>query len=226
MEIYDKTRKVPESALKTIIGGRLKGKSDINPIWRIKTLTECFGPCGFGWKYKITDKRLEKGENEISAFVDIELYVKWNGEWSEAIPGTGGSSFLSQEKSNLYQSDECFKMALTDAISVACKALGIAADVYWNSDTKYTQQVPQQDTQQCTSANNVDDIKKKIRDMIIELHGKDEYAKKLNEYTSFKSNNGEIVSGVDTLEKLTDKRVYATYGKIKTKMNELKKNAG
>ena len=30
------------------------------------------------------------------------------------------------------------KMALTDAISVACKSLGIGADVYWNKDnTKY-----------------------------------------------------------------------------------------
>ena len=34
--------------------------------------------------------------------------------------------------------DECFKMALTDAISVSCKALGVGADVYWNKDrTKY-----------------------------------------------------------------------------------------
>lgn len=30
-------------------------------------------------------------------------------------------------------------MALTDALSVACKALGVAADVYWQSDkSKYT----------------------------------------------------------------------------------------
>ena len=30
-------------------------------------------------------------------------------------------------------------MALTDAMSVACKALGVAADVYWQADkTKYT----------------------------------------------------------------------------------------
>lgn len=36
-------------------------------------------------------------------------------------------------------SDECFKMALTDAISVAAKAIGIGADVYWEKDkTKYT----------------------------------------------------------------------------------------
>ena len=36
-------------------------------------------------------------------------------------------------------SDECFKMALTDAISVAAKAIGVAADVYWQKDrTKYS----------------------------------------------------------------------------------------
>jgi len=38
----------------------------------------------------------------------------------------------------MYLSDECFKMALTDAISVAAKALGIGADVYFEKDkTKY-----------------------------------------------------------------------------------------
>lgn len=40
----------------------------------------------------------------------------------------------------MHISDECYKMALTDAISVACKALGVAADVYWSSDvTKYSE---------------------------------------------------------------------------------------
>lgn len=46
--------------------------------------------------------------------------------------------FASKEKSGIYVSDECYKMATTDAISVACKQLGIGADVYWDSDrTKY-----------------------------------------------------------------------------------------
>ncbi len=83
--------------------------------------------------------RMETGANgEISAFMDISLYYKYNGEWSEAVPGTGGSAFITKEKSGLYTSDECYKMALTDALSVACKALGIAADVYWDKDkTKY-----------------------------------------------------------------------------------------
>lgn len=140
LSIYNKVRAVPSEAQKPIQGGRLKGMTDINPMWRIKALTELFGPCGIGWKYTITDKRLEDGANEeISAFVDIDLYIKHEGEWSKSIPGTGGSMFVTKESRGLYTSDECFKMALTDAISVACKALGVGADVYWDKDrTKYT----------------------------------------------------------------------------------------
>lgn len=141
LNIYSQVRSVPKEALKEIQAGRLRGKSDINPMWRIKTLTEQFGPCGMGWKYIITDKRLEQGGNgEIAAFVDIDLFIKVDGEWSEAIPGTGGSMFVANESKGPYVSDECFKMALTDAISVACKALGFGADVYWDKDaTKYNQ---------------------------------------------------------------------------------------
>ena len=52
-------------------------------------------------------------------------------EWSKPIVGVGGSMFIAKEKSGPYTSDEAYKMALTDAISVSCKALGIAADIYW-----------------------------------------------------------------------------------------------
>lgn len=139
LTIYNEVRNVPDGAKRRIEAGRLKGKTDINPMWRIKALTEKFGPCGFGWKYVITDKRLEQGANgEVAAFLDIDLFVKADGVWSDAIPGTGGSAFVAKEKNGLYTSDECFKMALTDAISVACKALGFGADVYWDADkSKY-----------------------------------------------------------------------------------------
>lgn len=150
LDLWGKVKSVPQAAIKGITGGRLKGMSDINPMWRLKTLTEQFGICGVGWKYKIIEKRLETGaNNEVAAFVDIELYVKVNNEWSDAIPGTGGSSFVAKESRGLYTSDECFKMALTDAISVACKALGIGADIYWDKDkTKYSgrENQPEKDT--------------------------------------------------------------------------------
>lgn len=139
MEIYNGHRQPPKEALKTINAGRLKGMSDINPMWRIKALTEQFGPCGIGWYYTVDKQWIEPCGNESVAFVNISLYIKVDGEWSQAIFGTGGSKIIAMERSGAYVSDEAYKMATTDAISVACKQLGIAADVYWNSDrTKYS----------------------------------------------------------------------------------------
>ena len=134
LAIYEQAREVPESAIKPIVNGRLKGKSDINPVYRIKRMTEIFGPCGIGWRYEIVKQWLETYGNEVKAFTHINLYIKWEGEWSEAIPGIGGAAFVSMESKGAYVSDECYKMSLTDAMSVAMKALGIAADIYWAND--------------------------------------------------------------------------------------------
>ena len=147
LKIYEKVRAVPETAKKRIGAGRLKGMTDINPMWRIKVLTETFGPCGEGWYYEIEDRATypvpnREDADEIVAVVEIDLFYKLdNGEWSKPVHGTGGSKLMTQEKNGTYVNDEAFKMALTDAISVACKALGVGADVYWNSDnTKYIDQ--------------------------------------------------------------------------------------
>ena len=140
LELYNSFRAVPSEAKKEITGGRLKGMTDINPMWRIKCLTEKFGPCGFGWYYEITEKWIETcmAKDEITAHVTINLFIKYGGEWSKPITGVGGSMLVASERNGLYVNDECYKMALTDAISVACKSLGIGADVYWNKDnTKY-----------------------------------------------------------------------------------------
>ena len=141
LKIYEKFRVVPKEAQKEIVGGRLKGFTDINPMWRIKMLTEQFGVCGFGWKYEIVSQEIKDGANgEKSAFVTINLFVKVSDVWSAAIVGLGGSSFIANEKNGPYTSDECFKMAFTDALSIACKSLGMGADIYFNKDrTKYDQ---------------------------------------------------------------------------------------
>ena len=146
LELYEKIRKVPEEAKKTIVAGRLKGMTDINPMWRIKTLTEQFGPCGIGWYYETTKQWIEEVGEERVACVNINLYYQLNGEWSMPVFGTGGSKLSTVETKGVYVSDECYKMAVTDAISVACKSLGMGADVYWNKDrTKYSPTTPGQE---------------------------------------------------------------------------------
>lgn len=138
LDLYNKVREVPKEAQKPFNNGRFSG-TDINPMWRIKKLTEEFGICGFGWYYEITDKWLEKGQDDIiAAFVNINLFIKIGEEWSKPIQGTGGNTFVSKNKNGYQVSDECYKMALTDAISVAAKALGVGADIYFSNDrTKY-----------------------------------------------------------------------------------------
>lgn len=146
LKIYNAVKKVPKEAQRPITGGRLKGKTEINPMWRIKALTEQFGPCGIGWYYEVARQWLEPSGSEVAAFVNIQLYIKVGDEWSKPISGVGGAMFVEQQKGGAYVSDECYKMATTDAISVACKQLGIGADVYWDADkTKYTDPAQQPD---------------------------------------------------------------------------------
>lgn len=131
MNVFDKLSTPPESALRRIQAGRLKGKTDINPQWRYRAMTEQFGLCGVGWKYCIDERWTENGDNDqVMAFVKVSLYIKVGGEWSDAIPGTGGSMLVTKETKGLYSSDEAYKMATTDALSVAMKMIGVASQIY------------------------------------------------------------------------------------------------
>ena len=150
LSIYESVREVPKEAKKAIEAGRLKGKHDINPMWRIKKLTEVFGPAGFGWYTEIARTWTEASEcGEMAVFVDINLFVKKDGEWSKPIFGNGGNKLIANEKKYEngqtvyipYLDDDAYKKAYTDAISVAAKALGVGADVYFEKDKgKYASQ--------------------------------------------------------------------------------------
>lgn len=145
LKFYEMGRKVPQEAQRPISAGRLKGMTDINPMWRIKKLTEMFGPCGIGWYTEIVDIwRTESTAGtetgcEMIVECKINLYIKVDGEWSKPIVGIGGATTVANERNGYYTDDESSKKAYTDAISVACKALGIGADIYYAKDTtKYT----------------------------------------------------------------------------------------
>lgn len=139
MRYFNVLRTPPEDALKPIKGGRLAGRTDINPQWRYEALTALFGPCGIGWKYEITsEKHVPCPDGQLLLFVGINLYYKEDGEWSAPIPGYGGDSIISMEKGKLYYNDEAYKMAVTDALGTASKMIGVASEVYRGRlDTKY-----------------------------------------------------------------------------------------
>jgi hypothetical protein len=133
MKIWNAVKRPPESALKSITGGRLKGMTDIKPQWRYQVMTELFGPCGSGWKFVIHDMWTVPGSNDqLMAFAHLDLYFKTGPDsWSDPIPGVGGSMLVANESKGAHSSDEGFKMAITDALSTAMKVLGVGADVYF-----------------------------------------------------------------------------------------------
>lgn len=139
MKYYEAMRAVPKEAQKSFNNGKFSG-TDINPMWRIKKMTELFGPCGIGWYTEPVSRHMEQAEDGTTcAFVSINLYIKVDGEWSKPIYGEGGNTFATKTKAGyLSVSDEAFKMAYTDAISNAAKALGCGADIWFEKDrTKY-----------------------------------------------------------------------------------------
>lgn len=138
MSLWNAVKTPPDWALKKINGGRLNGMTDISPMWRIGKLTELYGPCGTGWYYDIVKLWSEQQGEQAAAFAQIALYVKDGDKWSQAIPGLGGSMLAAKQSSGLHVSDEAYKMAVTDALSVALKQLGFGATVYMGMmDTKY-----------------------------------------------------------------------------------------
>lgn len=146
LEIYNNLRAVPAEAQKSFNNGKFSG-TDINPMWRIKKMTEQFGACGIGWYYEIANREMVTSGNTTSAFISINLYVKVDGEWSKPIYGEGGNCFANVTKSGQQNvSDEAYKMALTDAISNATKQLGLGADIWFEKDkTKNTANQPAQE---------------------------------------------------------------------------------
>jgi len=128
---WEKMATPPDWAMTPIEGGRLRGKTDINPQWRYKVMTETYGPCGIGWKYEIVRLWTEPGvDGTVFAFALINLWIHTSTEWGEPIPGIGGSMLVEGEKKGLRANDEAFKMAVTDALSVAMKMLGVGSTVY------------------------------------------------------------------------------------------------
>ena len=139
LAMYNRWAQPPAEALKDFNNGRFKG-TDINPMWRIRVLTEEYGECGFGWYCTVNRMWQEESPatKEIMVFCEVSLFVKRGEEWSKPIVGVGGNTFVASRKSGPQASDEAYKMAYTDALGIACKALGIGANVWWKApDSKY-----------------------------------------------------------------------------------------
>ncbi len=124
-------------------GGGFKG-TDINPTWRMKRMTEVFGPVGQGWGWRINHHwsqeiawTLRDGTAKSGTFAYVEVDLWYRASANEIVfvgPQIGGTEMAGQ-------ADEAYKMAVTDALGKCMVALGLSADVYLGQfdDSKYRQ---------------------------------------------------------------------------------------
>lgn len=139
LSIYERCREVPEEAQKQFNNGRFSG-TDINPMWRIKKLTELFGPSGIGWWTEDVKYWLEQGsDGTVAAFCSLSLRYALGEKTSQPVHGIGGNVFIQKNRT----SDEAFKMAYTDALSIAAKALGVGADIWFQNDRSKYEEEPE-----------------------------------------------------------------------------------
>lgn len=243
MKYWNALKTPPPEALKPIQGGRLKGKTDISPQWRYQAMTELFGPIGLGWKYEVVELWSESGSaDQVMCFAKVNVYYairqdpdfirEFGVVWSAPIPGTGGSLLIEKESKGLHTSDEGYKMAITDALSVAMKMLGVGADVYMGmADGKHSKPSTKPSTSKKSDINKVEpDEAKEKHELIVKITtlcmeladgDEDQAAGCLEEVTTYdykKDGETKTVQGTRESNKLKDftvKRLRATYGSAK-----------
>ena len=229
LKIWDALKTPPKEALKEIDGGRLKGMTDISPQWRYKAMTEQFGPCGVGWKYEVVRVWNEPGsEDQVFAFAEVKVTIRDGDNWSEPIPGIGGSMLVNMEKAGLHASDEAYKMAITDALSVALKMLGVGADVYMGiSDSKHMapKGAPNRTEPKPPPEHSEKDVEMRVKLMamlVAMAEGDATIASDLLvDYSTFeKKSDGKTVKGKRDPKDLSPAWLKSTYGKVKTAHDE------
>lgn len=213
IKIYEKLARPPKEALRQIEAGKLKGKTDINPQWRYKAMTEQFGLVGCGWKYEVQKLWVEAGAgSEKLAFAQVAVFVKDGDTWSEPIVGIGGSKLVQLEKGAAVSNDEGYKMAVTDAFSTALKMLGVAADIYagrWDG-SKYKEPLPPQvETVKNAFNGEVVQPKKQPAKLAFEPKGGETTAEEKKELTALltsKNAEGAPIFSKDEMKRYSDMR--------------------
>jgi hypothetical protein len=238
MEIWNSFCTPPPHVLKEITGGRLAGKTDINPQWRIRAMTETFGVCGIGWKWEIKRLWAETApEGQMFAFAYIVVHIRDTSnlaeqKWSAPIEGVGGSMLVEKETKGLHANDEAFKMAITDALSYALKQLGVGADVYEGKmeGSKYQHAKttsPEPYPPSPSTHPNLTEAQDKLF-QALKSHcqsDKNEMASLLYDLTTFTGKDGKEVQGKMSFKDLSDSQARVAYGKFKNMPTEVPQEA-
>jgi len=143
LEHWDVLQRTDPIYTKKFNAGRFKG-TDINATYRMRHLTERFGPAGKGFGFDIGHP-IFYGEGDFQA-VTIAAALWWmEGDVKHMAPAHyGGTKLFLTSKGKVTGIDEdAVKKAVTDAMGKAALAMGAHADVYLglHDDSRYVEGV-------------------------------------------------------------------------------------
>jgi hypothetical protein len=114
--------------------------TQIDPTWRMQTMTEVFGPVGQGWGWEQLDWTLA----ERMVFICVRVWYRDpdSGAMAWTGPQWGGTTMVRRRSGLDELDDECFKMSMTDAVGKCLVQIGLAADVHLGQfdDSKYREE--------------------------------------------------------------------------------------
>ena len=138
LRFWDQLKRTDPKATKPFTrSGGFRG-TQIDPTWRLRMMTETFGPIGQGWGYE----QLEWTVVEGMAFVCVRVWYRdpETGEQHWTGPQWGGTELIRRRRDGPAEAnDEAFKMSITDALGKCLLQIGLAADVHLGlfDDSKY-----------------------------------------------------------------------------------------
>lgn len=142
LEVWNLVQDTPKEFLKQIPGSSGKQLTEINPTYRVKKMTEAFGPLGIGWKYQIArdlnGNLIERTEaslvnNQIVFYkVLVEVYIRYENEWVKAAEQWGSAELIEVFNSGKVadKMNDAHKSAMTDALGKLLSHFGVGSDVY------------------------------------------------------------------------------------------------
>ncbi len=125
--------KVTDKQYTTDNRGQKFAATSISITYRMQQMTKAFGVCGHGWGWEVVDKWVD--DDLKSVFAEVRVWTRLTPDGEKGWTG----SQIGGTKAGIRNTDETYKMSITDALGKAFVALGLCADVYLGDfdDCKY-----------------------------------------------------------------------------------------
>lgn len=187
LDLWDKVGKTnPNNTKKVTQRG---GFTAIDAYSQIKAATEQFGPVGKGWGWEVLNIQYPPNDT-------VTVHIKmWHGSRDNFFD-VFGQKDLNTKGANSKADEDCFKKALTDAVTKGLSYLGFNADVFMGmfDDNKYVEAQTKANAPKAKWHGPIQ--KSKIQDAIVQFNKELDECESMEQFEICMSNNKELLDQI------------------------------